>query len=267
MRLEQDRRRGRSPINGNGVQGSTKRFSGTAQQTGHRQGDALQGRPGNLRGGGVTGHANQQAPGVGIPVGGSPAGEGRHEHQFTRALHPGGQGIHLGGLADDPQAIAQPLDHGPSIEEAALNAIGGAAVGVAPTDRAQQPPCSPLRAKATVHHQESARAVGALRLARFKAELAITGRLLVTQHRRDGGASEGKPLGDHGKGTAGRQQFREGSGRQSDALDRVRQPAQLLQVQEQRSTGIADVGGMARSAAEVPEQPAVDGAKTEVIGG
>ena len=74
-------------------------------------------------------------------------------------------------------------------------------------------------------------------------------------------------LGDDGKGTAGRQQFREGSGRQSDALDRIRQPAQLLQVQEQRSTGIADAGGMARSAAEVPQQPAVDGAKTEVIGG
>ena len=54
----------------------------------------------------------RMAAGVAVPVRGAEAGEGGHEVDVLRRIGLGGEAVHLGGVADQAEAVAQPLHAG-----------------------------------------------------------------------------------------------------------------------------------------------------------
>jgi len=114
-------------------------------------------------------------------VGCAPAREGGHEHQPPRIGDRQGKLIHLRCGINDLQPIPQPLHHGAGIEQAAFQAIGGAAFGVGPSQGAEQAGIGAPHRGSGVDHEKGAGAVGALGFAWLQAELAQGGRLLIPQ--------------------------------------------------------------------------------------
>ena len=61
----------------------------------------------------VTGHADDGTPGIRPPVRCKQTGEGRDEINAAVVLHGPGEALDIGGLLDQPEVIAQPLDQCP----------------------------------------------------------------------------------------------------------------------------------------------------------
>ena len=91
-------------------------------------GDALERGAGEFGRAGVAGEAEDGAAGVGVPVGRAEAGEGGDEVEPLAGVGGLGEGLGLGGVADDLQPVAQPLDDGAGDEDRAFERVGRAAV-------------------------------------------------------------------------------------------------------------------------------------------
>ena len=178
-----------------------------AHRVQHRPGleaDGFLGRPGQVLGPGAAGEADQQAAGVGVPVGCAQSGQGRHEVDAAVVGRLRGEGADLRRRVDDPQGVAQPLDRAAAHEDRALKGVGerrraaaplpasdGARVRAeAPRHGREQAVLRPGWTRAHVHEQEAARPVGVLAVARPQRALSEQRRLLVAGHAGDrhGGA-------------------------------------------------------------------------------
>jgi hypothetical protein len=116
-----------------------------------------------------------------------------------------------------------------------------------------------------VHQHEAAGAIGVLDHARLEAGLAEQRRLLVTGDAGDRDRVVEEELRPgvrvHRAGVAHLRQHR---ARDVQQRQQVVIPVQRVDVEQQRARGIAVVGHMRLAAAEVPHQPAVDGAEQQL---
>ena len=87
-------------------------------------GHGLHHRPGQVRPARAPGDAHERAPGVGVPPGAAQPGERRHQVDAAGVGHRLGQRPDLGRLADQPQAVPQPLHGGAGHEDGALQRVG-----------------------------------------------------------------------------------------------------------------------------------------------
>ena len=199
-----------------------------------------------------------------VPVGGAQPGEGRHQHHPAAVGHARRQRLDLGRTLYQPEAVAQPLHHRAAHEHAALERIARRRLDAGPAHRGEQPVGRGHRRMAGVHEQKAAGAVGVLRHARGEAGLAEGRRLLVAADARDRDRSpEQRRIGLSAHPAAGHHARQQG-GRDAEALEQHRVPVHRVQVEEQRARGVAGVGHMQPAAAQVPHQPAVDGAEGEL---
>jgi hypothetical protein len=112
---------------------------------GHR----LQRRAGEVAPAGAAGQPDDRAAGVLVPVRRAEADEGRDEVDALVAVGElGGQLLGLGGVVDDAELVAQPLDGRAGDEDRALEHVGGAPVERQPTEVSR--PCSESGASAPV---------------------------------------------------------------------------------------------------------------------
>ena len=106
--------------------------------------DGLERRPDDMRGG-IAGQPKIGA-GLGVPVRGAEADERRD--QIDPAMSgPGRERLGLAGVADQLEAVAQPLDRGAGDEDAALERIGGPAAQPIGDGRQQAVPDAPRIAR------------------------------------------------------------------------------------------------------------------------
>ncbi len=84
-----------------------------------------------VRARGAAGEAQQGAAHVGAPVGRAQPDERRHQRDAAAVRHGARQRLALGRGGDGAEPVAQPLDRGAGDEHAALERVGGAAVGIA----------------------------------------------------------------------------------------------------------------------------------------
>ena len=199
---------------------------------------------------------------------GSQCGAPRPTNAGTRytppvSLDAGRERLALAGVADQLDAITQPLQGGAGDEDAALERVGGLA-GEAIGDRGEQAVARRDRRRAGVQQREAAGAVGALQHARREARLADGRRLLIA--------------GDAGDRHRRAEQARRGGAERRAAVPDLRQnrpwnaqePEQLvvpvlaMDVVEHRARGVARVGGMHLAAGETPEQERIDGAERQL---
>ena len=208
--------------------------------------------------GAAPGQAHDDAPGVHIPPRRAEPRKGRDHVDAAVVRHRPGQGLRLGRAVDHPQAVAQPLDHGPAHEDAALQGILDLAAEAA-GDGGQQAVAALDGLRTGVHQQEATGAVGVLGVALVEAGLAEEGRLLVPGDARDGhgaAADDGAAvdgaavphLGQHGPGDVQRRK------------DRV-VPIQLPDVVEHGAGGIRIVRDVDAAAGQLPDEPGVHGAE------
>src|SRR6266545_67388 len=225
----------------------------------------LQGRPGDVALGDVSGEAHDRAAGVASPVRGEQAGEGRYEIGPAVVLHGLGEILHLGRRLDQPQVVPQPLHEGAGDGDRSLQAVhSGLAADLVP-ERRQKPALGLDGCRSRVQEQEVPRPVGVLGIADIERGLAEYGRLLVAEvagyrdprQRALGLAvdlARGLDLRQHGPGDA------------HDAQDLV-VPIEGLQVHEHGPAGVGHVGDVRpalRAAGKVPDAPGVDVAEYDL---
>src|SRR5205807_4151334 len=108
----------------------------------------------------------------------------RDEVHAARVRDAARQLLGLGGVADDLQAVAQPLHRGARDEHAALQRVHWLSVRAA-GERRKQPVLRHGPLRPGVQEQERSGAVGVLRLAGLDAALAEERRLLVARYAGD----------------------------------------------------------------------------------
>ncbi|OIQ78337.1 hypothetical protein GALL_399530 [mine drainage metagenome] len=120
---------------------------------------------------------------------------------------------------------------------------------------------------AGVHQHEAAGAVGVLDHARLPAGLAEGRRLLVAGDAGDGHGLA-QPLGlAVAIDLAARTDLGQELARHVEQAQQFLVPLARVQVEEQGARSVGDVGDMAASAGELPDQPGVDGAGGELAAG
>ena len=118
-----------------------------------------------------TGQTDHDPAGIHIPVGSAQPGKGRHKVQSAGIRHRGGEFVALGRVLNQPQLIAQPLDHTAGVKGGAFQRIGDLAVQ-SPGNAGEQVGARVYPLFAGVHQQKAAGAVCILGLAGLKAALA-----------------------------------------------------------------------------------------------
>ncbi len=208
----------------------------------------------------VGGQPHDHAARVGAPVRGEQPGEGRYEVHAAVVLDSARELLDVGGRADQPELVAQPLHGGARDRDRALEHVGGWPVADLRGDARQQ-----LRGahdlRAGVDEQEGAGAVGALGLAALEARLAEQRRLLVPEEARHGHAVERGAGARLPEELAGGADLREQRARDAHQPQARLVPVERAQVHQHRAAGVGHVGDVhaARgSAGEVPQQPRVD---------
>ena len=212
--------------------------------------------------GGAARQAHHRAACIGLPVGRTQAGEGRHQHHAAGVGHALGQGLHIGAFVKGAQAIAQPLHHRTANENRAFQGIRGCAVGLGGTG-GDEPVVAGLELVSGVHQHEAARAIGVFGLTGLETGLAKQGALLVTRHPADGQfmaqplrlgvakvTGRGMHLGQHRLGDV-------------QELQQLVIPLVAVDVEQHGAGRVADIGGMHRAAGQLPHQPAVHRAKRQ----
>ena len=148
----------------------------------HLEGDRIEGRPGQVGGRRSPGDADDDAAGGRIPVGRAEPGQRRHEHTPPASGTDCGQAFDLGGVLDDSEPVAQPLDGRAGDEDRSFEGVRQRAVGSAHGHGGEQPLAWESTAcRAGVDQHEGAGAVGALRIARRRSR---TGRRARPAGRR-----------------------------------------------------------------------------------
>ena len=119
-----------------------------------------------------------------------------------------------------------------------------------------------------VHEHEAARAVGVFDLACLQASLSQQGRLLVARHAaNDRPQPRPKQAGLHPTkiGHRGMHLGQHGP-RDAEQIEQFIVPLPGMDVQQQGATGVADVGAVALTPRQLPNQPGVNGAKSQFTG-
>ena len=176
--------------------------------------------------------------------------------------HLAGQPLDFGRGPQYPQPIAEPLDHRPGHEDRTFQTVRHLAVEM-PADRGQQIIFRRYRALADVHQHETAGAVGVLCAAGRKTRLAEGGRLLVAENAGDRDRTaepfflglsidfaRRPDLGQHRAGNV------------EDPQQFV-VPIERVDVEQQRSAGVAVIGDMPPSAGQTPHEPTIDRAEED----
>src|SRR5438270_1657086 len=228
------------------------------------EGDRLQRGARQMRPRGAAREPEDGAARVLIPVRGAEADEGRHEVHAARVGHRARQGVRLGGVRDDPEAVAQPLHGGAGDEDGALERIGRPPTE-APGDRRQQPVRGDHRPLAGVDEREAARAVGVLGLARLEARLPEERGLLIACDAGDRYAAR-EPAEVRRLGARPGRIHERGQhlGRHVEQGTHAVVPVDGGEVQAERARGVADVGGVHPAAGQLPHEPRIDGAEGQL---
>ena len=200
---------------------------------------------------------DEQAARVHVPVRGAEAGERGHQVHTIVAPQALRERFGLSGLGDDAEPIAKPLHRRPGDEGAALERVAEAVADV-PGDRREQATARGRRTLPSVREEETAGAVGVLRLARTKAGLAEEGRLLVADDPGDrDGRAEMRRLG-RGRDAARAHRRREQRAREVERAQQLVVPGSAVDVEDERPRRVRDGRNVSASAAEPPHQPRVD---------
>ena len=227
------------------------------------QRDGFQRRPGDVGFVGAARHAHHGSPGMTVPIRGAQTGKGRHQIDVAGIANTGRKPFNLVRRAEQLQAVAQPLNGGARHENRTLQCITGLALGAHPGHRAEQLVLTGNGRGSGVHEHEAARAIGVFGHARFETRLAKRGSLLITRDTGDFNRRAKKAadsLRDHPAAGYHLWQHRRRDAKQAQQFG---VPLQGVNVEQQGARCIAGVGDMAGPAGEVPDQPAVDRAKSQ----
>ena len=165
-------------------------------------------------------------------------------------------------MADQLDAVAQPLHGRAGDEDAALHRVADLAVQ-AVADRGQQAVLRHHRGGAGVLDHEATGAIGALDHAGLEAGLADQRGLLVAGHaqHRDSGAEQfGLGAAEIGGAV---EHLRQQAARNVEQRQQLLVPLLAVDVEQQGARGIAGVGAMRLATAQTPQQEAVDGAEAQ----
>ena len=217
----------------------------------------------------VAGQTHDHAAGIGLPVWGEEAGEGRHDVAAAVVLDLFRQRLNLGSIGNDSEVVTQPLHEGPRDGDGTFEGVDSLGVADLVGHRRQQTVLAGHRLVAGVDEHEVAGAVGVLGLALLEACLTEGRRLLVTEDAADRGVDDEAVLRtvpiDLGAGFDLRE-HRDGDAHLTGDL---LVPVQGLNVHQHRPGRIRDVGDVdsaVDAAGEVPEHPGVHGAEEQVSG-
>ena len=135
--------------------------------------------------GSTSGQSDDRAPRPRIPVGRSETGQRRHEVDVIVALERFGKGFGLGGVCDQAESVAQPLDGSAGDEDRCLECVGDL-IADSPRHGRKQTLGRIGRAGAGIQQDEAAGAIGVLGLTGAMASLAEQRCLLIACDPRDG---------------------------------------------------------------------------------
>ncbi len=222
-------------------------------------GHAVDGGAGDLRRRGAAGDADEQATRLCVPVRRAQASEGGHEQHAAAVRHTVGELLRFLRAVHQAEAVAQPLHRGPGDEHAAFQGVMQGLIGAElPGDGGQQALLRAHRLRAGVLQCEATGAVGVFRHAGLQAGLTEQRGLLVAGHAGDGNVQTAQTC--HGQRAAvGHDGGQHGAGHAQQRQQLV-VPVAGVEIAQQGAAGIADIGEVGRAAAQVPYQPAVDGA-------
>ncbi len=213
---------------------------------------------------GAAGQPEHRTAHIAAPIGRTEADERRHQVGAATVGHLRGQCLAVTGAFDHAQPVAQPLHHRAGDEDRTFQCVLHPPVQ-APGHGGQQAIARAHRLRTGVHQHEAAGAIGVLDHARLEAGLAEQCGLLVTGNAGDRNRvveEELRPgMRVHGAGVAHLRQHR---ARDVEQGQQVVVPVQRVDVEQQGTRRVAVVGHMRLAAAEVPHQPAVDGAKQQL---
>ena len=226
-------------------------------------GNGFQRCPGDMGHRGASGQARDGASGIRIPVGRAQAGKGRHHHHATAVGHALGELLHLAAVFNGAQAVAQPLHHGAADKDAAFERKLWRAVGLRGAG-GQQAVARGVELRAGVHQHEAAGAVGVFGHAGRKTGLAKQRALLVTGHAAnvDGSAQHwgGGIAKMAGRGLhLGHQRTRN-----VQQVQQVLVPGIAVHIEQHGAAGVAHIGDVALPLGELPDQPGINRAKSQL---
>mmetsp|Transcript_14704 Transcript_14704/g.43148 ORF Transcript_14704/g.43148 Transcript_14704/m.43148 type:complete len:361 (+) Transcript_14704:742-1824(+) len=210
------------------------------------------------------GHSADDPARVRSPVGREKSSEGGNEEEVAAVLHAPRHRLGLPRVLDEPQVVPHPLDERACVRDAALEAIDGLSSPASlPPNGGEQPVPRGHRPRPGIHHDEGARAVGALRLPHLEAYLAKRRGLLIPEDARDGHASKGR---DHaavhgGHVRRGGHDLREHARGDLKGLEQVAVPLEGLDVHKERAARVGHVSQVLAAARELPNKPSVHGAE------
>ena len=230
------------------------------QHLGTLEGDGFQSGTSDARARGATGHAEQGAARIGVPVRRPEAGVCRHQIDAAAVGHRGGQRLDLGRRGDHAQAVTQPLHDGAAHEDAAFEQVGRFAATL-PADGTQQAMARGYRRIAGIHHQEAAGAVGVLGHAARQTVLPEGSGLLVTGNAGQRHFRAQPACIDSAGNTAAVDHLRQYGGRNVEQRQQFLVPAAAMDIEEQRTRGVRGIGDMLPAGGQLPGQPAVDSAE------
>ena len=145
---------------------------------------------------GTSGEAGDDAAGIGVPLRAAESGERGDERHAAAVGHRCGKGSGFGGVRDDAEPVAQPLDGGAGDECGAFERVGDGTVGrvgvrtEVPRDADDEAVGRGRTVGAGVGQREAAGAVGDLHHAGLEAGLTEERSLLVAEDGRDRDAVE-----------------------------------------------------------------------------
>ena len=210
-----------------------------------------------------TGNAEDGAAGVLIPIGRPQSSECRDHIDAAVVPDRVGERFNLLRAGDAPKPIPQPLHHSPTDEDASLQSVRHL-VAQLPGNRGEQVVLGVFGLCTRVHHDEAAGAVSVLDHALPGAHLAEHGGLLVARYPGDGNPCRGKCGRRHAHHLAGT--LDSGEHRYRDVKQRAQflVPFLFVDIEKQRPAGIGHVGRVNPAVGQLPDQPGIDGAESQL---
>ena len=214
-----------------------------------------------------AGEPDDGAAGVGAPVRSEQPGERRHEAHASGVGHLAGERLHVGGIRDDAELVAQPLHRRAGDGDRALEGVHRRLVAELVGDRGEQSRRRAHDVGTGVEQHEVAGAVGVLRLAGGEAHLTDRGGVLVAQvaaHRhgtaeRTGGAGDAVGVGRRARADGRQHRTWDAEQRQQLVV-----PVERGEVHQHGAAGVGRVGDVHAAVdptGQVPDHPAVGGAE------
>mmetsp|Transcript_39174 Transcript_39174/g.87596 ORF Transcript_39174/g.87596 Transcript_39174/m.87596 type:complete len:217 (-) Transcript_39174:225-875(-) len=176
-----------------------------------------------------------------------------------------GEPLRLLRAAQNLQLVSEPLDQAAAHHHGPLQAVDRRLALELVGHRRQEAVPGRHRFGTRVHHDEAARAVGALGVPLLEAGLPHQGGVLVAQDARHSNAPEPALLGAHAVHFRTRLDLWEPSAREVEGIEELLVPIQRLEVEEERSARVGHVGHVSLAAAQLPHQPAVHRAEQRLF--